>query len=791
MQNTFQTREDLYNLFMQAPVGMYILSGSDYVIEMANEPILQLWGKGSGVIGKPVLESFPEVEEQGYIALLDRVRTTGVSFQTDEIAVWYNYAGEQKQKYVTLLYQPFYEDGEISGIFSIATDVTEKVLAKKRLEKTEQNLRNVMLQAPVAMCILSGPEHVVEIANERMLALWGRPASELLGRPIFTALPEIRHQGFEELLTRVYRDGETIKENESPVTLPRSQGSQLVYVNFAYEPLRQEDGKITGVMAVAVEVTDHVLARKKIEEGEQQVRSIVHSAPFPIGVYEGRDMRISLINRSIIDVWGKGEDLVGKTYAEVLPELAGTGIYEQLDQVYTTGRPFHARNQRVDLVKDGKLRPHYFNYSFTPLYNTGGKIYGVMNTAAEITDLVMVQQKVEQSERNLRSIVLQAPVAMCILLGRDHVVDIANDLMIALWGKPREAVMNKPVFEALPDAREQGLEAVMAQVYNTGKPFMAYERPVALLRHGVWETVYQNFVYQPYRDAEGNILGVLAISIDVTQQVLARQKIEEVVEERTRELAKSNEALMKTNEELKRTNRNLEDFAYAASHDLKEPVRKILFFTDRLQQRLMEKMEPEDVRVFERMQNAAKRMGDLIDELLMYSQVTKGLANLEDVNLNRKVHLVLEDLELQIHEKKARITLQPLPTIKGNKRQIQQLFFNLIGNAIKYSKANVPPEVDISYRLVKGGDISSHLPIVNPAETYHLIEVADNGVGFNQMHAERIFQVFTRLYDNSEYKGTGIGLSIVRKVAENHGGWAWAESSPGEGSVFRVALPAS
>src|SRR5438270_591463 len=168
MQTSFQSKEGIYKLFMQAPVGIYLLMGPDYVIEMANEPILALWGKGRGVIGRPVLESFPEVKEQGYIELLDRVRTTGVPFQTDEIPVWYNYSGTKVQKYVTLLYQPYYEDGAVAGIFSIATDVTDKVLAKQRLEKSEQNLRNIIRQAPVAMCILMGPEHVVELANERM-----------------------------------------------------------------------------------------------------------------------------------------------------------------------------------------------------------------------------------------------------------------------------------------------------------------------------------------------------------------------------------------------------------------------------------------------------------------------------------------------------------------------------------------------------------------------------------------------------------------------------------------------
>ncbi|RFZ81039.1 PAS domain S-box protein [Mucilaginibacter terrenus] len=140
---------------------------------------------------------------------------------------------------------------------------------------------------------------------------------------------------------------------------------------------------------------------RELAESEHQIRSLVESAPFPIGVYKGREMRIILANQSIMDVWGKGNDVVGKLYSEILPELSNQQIYSQLDDVYTTGVPFHARNQRVDIVVDGKLQPYYFNYSFTPLYDTAGNIYGVMNTAAEVTDLVLAKQRVEQSERQL------------------------------------------------------------------------------------------------------------------------------------------------------------------------------------------------------------------------------------------------------------------------------------------------------------------------------------------------------------------------------------------------------
>src|SRR5690606_9799958 len=169
------------------------------------------------------------------------------------------------------------------------------------------------------------------------------------------------------------------------------------------------------------------------EERESQIRALIESAPFPIGVYVGREMRIEMLNQAIIDVWGKGSNIIGKNYREVLPELFSQKIYDQLDQVFMTGKPHHSRNQRVDLVVDGNMRAYYFNYSFTPLFDALGKVYGVMNTAADVTDLVIAKQKVERSEQDFRNMVKQAPVAMCILIGPEHIVEVANDLIVELW----------------------------------------------------------------------------------------------------------------------------------------------------------------------------------------------------------------------------------------------------------------------------------------------------------------------------------------------------------------------
>ncbi len=179
-------------------------------------------------------------------------------------------------------------------------------------------------------------------------------------------------------------------------------------------------------------------------------------------------MRIELLNQAIIDAWNRGSDLIGKTYAEVLPELAGTGVYERLDQVFMTGIPYHTLNERVDFLVDGEPKPFYFNYDFTSLFDSQGKVYGVMNTAADVTDLVNAKLKVEQSEKNLQNVIMRSPVSKAILLGADHVVDVANDRVITLWGKSREVIMNRPIFEALPEANGQGLEELLQDVYMTG-----------------------------------------------------------------------------------------------------------------------------------------------------------------------------------------------------------------------------------------------------------------------------------------------------------------------------------
>jgi signal transduction histidine kinase len=581
------------------------------------------------------------------------------------------------------------------------------------------------------------------------------------------------------LVKQVMTTGEPVFFEDQYVPFYRNGKTEDIYWTFSYSPAYGDNGQINGVFVTCTETTEKVLtvkglteqasAHKRIEAAEQRVRSFVESAPFPIGVYIGREMRIEFANQSILDVWGKGNNVIGRLYTEVLPELSNQEIFAQLDSVYSTGIPFHARNQQVDIIIDGKLQPFFFNYSFTPLHDSTGHIYGVMNTAAEVTDLNLAKLKVEQSERNVRNMIIQAPVAMCILLGPEHVVEVANGLMIELWGKPVAAVMNKPIFEGLPDAREQGLEQLLSDVYNTGVTFKANERPIILVRNGKTEPVYQNFVYEPYRDANGSILGVLAITIDVTEQVIARQKIEEAIAERTKELAAANNSLQKSNAELAQ-------FAHIASHDLQEPIRKVSTYAQMLETSLG-KPDDRTGNYIDKIKHASSRMLTLIKDVLAYSELSGNNENYTTVNLHQVLEEVKTDFELLIGQKQALIQLQSLPEIEAIPLQMSQLFGNLLSNALKYSRPGIQPEISVTASPLS-------------PEGYYRIEFKDNGIGFRQEHASQIFNIFQRLHGKKKYEGTGIGLAICQKIILNHHGEILAQSEPDAGSTFIIKLPA-
>jgi PAS domain S-box-containing protein len=289
-----------------------------------------------------------------------------------------------------------------------------------------------------------------------------------------------------------------------------------------------------------------------LSASEHNTRNIVANAPFPIGIYIGREMRITIANQAIIDVWGKGNDVIGKLYSEILPELENQEIFAQLDQVFTTGIPFHARNQQLDLIVDGEIKTSYFNYSFTALLDQAGKVYGVMNTAAEVTDIVLAKLNIEQNERNLYNMVKQAPVGMCILKGQPLFVEEVNDVFLEIIGKERHQFKDTPYWVVNAEAAPY-YESITDNVMVTGETYQASEHEIMLIRNGREEIVYVDFVYEPIKDINGNVEAIMVVAIDVTDKVAARK----VIEKTSIELADLNEELAAANEEMTATNEEL------------------------------------------------------------------------------------------------------------------------------------------------------------------------------------------------------------------------------------------
>lgn len=242
--------------------------------------------------------------------------------------------------------------------------------------------------------------------------------------------------------------------------------------------------------------------------------------------------------------------------------------------------------------------------------------------------------------------------------------------------------------------------------------------------------------------------------------------------------------------ELERSNKELEEFAYIASHDLQEPLRKITTFTNMLSSKFAEHIDDDANLYIRRIESSAESMRVLIDNLLEFSRISRNEQPFGIVNLNIVIKEVVADLELKISEAKAEITTGVLPSIQGVAFLIKQLFYNLINNSIKFKKEGVNPVIKISVRplLDKATQVAAGLP---PDKQYFQVDVTDNGIGFEQQYAERIFKIFQRLHGKGAYPGSGIGLAICKKIVEYHNGFLFAVGTAGKGAVFTLYLPAA
>ena len=552
--------------------------------------------------------------------------------------------------------------------------------------------------------------------------------------------------------------------------------------------------------------------------------SIILNSRFPMFLFWGPDLLCFYNNayRPSLGNEGKHPYALGKPAAEIWAEIWDV-IKPLIDQVLAGGEAIWSEDQLIPIYRNGQLEDVYWTFSYSPVSDESGKPAGVFVTCSETTEKVISLKRLAESKDQLHFAIEAAELATWSLNPDENKL-IGNDRFKEWFGLPAgEEIDVEKVYKEVAEFDRERVKASVRQALdfaaNTRKYTVEYtlihsvthEERVIRARGKTWFTDEK----QAYR-----FNGILQ---DVTQEVVTQRalqaseerfrklaaQLEREVQDRMQELEATNEELAATNEELTaandelaaineelaeanqlftRSNHNLEQFAYVASHDLQEPLRKIQSFGDLLINQYASQLG-EGVTYLQRMQSAAGRMSVLIKDLLTFSRISNRQESLTVVSLPDVMKTVLSNLELVIAETNAQISIDPLPNVQGDKSQLGQLFQNLLSNALKFRHPTTSPQIAVRCQTLSLADLPISVKPSSWAAAYYQIDVSDNGVGFDPKYTDRIFQVFQRLHSRQHYTGTGIGLAICERVATNHGGTITATSQPNQGSTFSVYLP--
>ncbi|HMJ71335.1 MAG TPA: PAS domain-containing protein [Cyclobacteriaceae bacterium] len=411
-------------------------------------------------------------------------------------------------------------------------------------------------------------------------------------------------------------------------------------------------------------------------------------------------------------------------------------------------------------------------------YDANGTASKIFGTAQDVTEQKMIEQRLEENQNFVQKIADAAPAIITsyhLKTGKYQFVSFG--LKKVLGYSPQEALdKGVPFFVDLmhPDdlapIMEQNAQAVLEANKNAGDQ---QEEPVVeflyRMRHANGEyRWFHTFGTVFSRNAAGEVENVLNISLDITEKI----KAEQILVEKTTELEQSN--------------KSLEEFAFIASHDLKEPLRKISTLTDRLVSLENVNLSPDGKVYLQKVVSSSLRMQRMIDELLSLAQVTSD-RSYQKVSLQSLLAEVLPTFEQKIEETHAKLTVSDLPHAVVVPSQFRQLFQNLISNSLKFSQPGIPPQVDIRHEYLSAASVAHHN--LQPANRYFQITFSDNGIGFDNRFLEKIFSIFQRLHPRHKYEGTGIGLSICKKIVENHGGIILADGAVDKGATFTIIVP--
>jgi PAS domain S-box-containing protein len=488
-------------------------------------------------------------------------------------------------------------------------------------------------------------------------------------------------------------------------------------------------------------------------------------------IEEIEDYAIILLDKNgFIRNWNKGaqkikqyteEEILGKHFSIFyLPE----DLSKNLPQLLINEASKNGSSSQEGWRKRKDNSKFWGSITITALHDNDDTIIGFSKVTRDLTEKKITEDNLRQSEERYHQMISEVQDYAIILLSADGIIENWNIGAQKIKGYKSEEIVGKhfTIFYTAADLERKLPEKLLTIAIKEGR---AMHEGWRVRKDGsqFWGTI----VITALHDKDQTIIGFSKVTRDLTEQKLAEDKLHSYMRE------------------LELQNSELEQFAYVASHDLQEPLRKIQTFSELIQKNYNDKEFVE--RYFEKLSSSAKRMAKLVTSLLNYSRLSRNKSSTTIINLNTLVEETKQDFELLIHEKNADIIVEDLPSIAGDYTQLGQLFSNLISNSLKFSDKD--PKIWIRSKLISKDEIieTDTFPLLYP--NYLKISFTDNGIGFEQQYDKVIFSLFQRLHGKQEYAGTGIGLSLCKKIVENHNGYITATGELGKGAEFNIYLP--